>query len=130
MTIRDVLQSCKVLALTSIAWLLPPGFWRKAARATCLTSEDDHCWPVYDDILGRKYSKSEIANISARRHSYKRELKLQILGLNGPWRSWRPDIRLNGEVHIQRALESGHGLILWVLETAFSTLSVKMALHN
>jgi lauroyl/myristoyl acyltransferase len=57
-------------------------------------------------------------------------LKLQILGLNRPWRSWRPDIRLNGEAHLQKALESGHGTILWVLETAFSTLIVKMALHN
>lgn len=25
---------------------------------------------IYDDILGHKYSKSEIANISARRHGY------------------------------------------------------------
>src|SRR6266581_3304205 len=125
MTLRDVLHLGKLLPLALIAWLLPPRFWRKAASATGRVAKKDHCWPVYEDILGHKYTRSEIANISARRHSFTRELKLQILGLNGPWRSWRPDIRLNGEAHLRRAFESNHGTILWVLETVFSTLIVK-----
>ena len=98
--------------------------------ATSWMGQADQCGPIYDDILGHKYSKSEIANISARRHGYTRELKLQIFGMNGPRRSWRPDMRLNGKEHLQTALERGHGVILWVTETSFSTLLVKMALHN
>ncbi len=90
----------------------------------------DRCWPAYKNILAHKYSESEIADISARRRGYVRELSLQILGQNGPWRSWRPDIRLNGIAHLRKAIEGGHGAILWVTETAFSALIVKMALHN
>jgi lauroyl/myristoyl acyltransferase len=130
MTIRDVLQLGKLLPLALIAWLFPPRFWRKAAMATSWIGKTDRCWPVYQYILGHKYSKSEIAGISVRRRSYSRELKLQIFGLNGPWRFWHPDICLNGEDHLRRALEGGHGAILWVTETAFSTLIVKMALDN
>jgi Bacterial lipid A biosynthesis acyltransferase len=130
MTIRDVLQLGKLLPLALIAWIFPPGFWRKVAMATSWIGQSDQCGPIYDYILGHKYSKSEIARISAKRHSYIRELKLQIFGLNGPWRSWHPDIRLNGEDYLRRALEGGHGAILWVTETAFSTLIVKMALHT
>jgi lauroyl/myristoyl acyltransferase len=127
---RNVLDIGKVVALTLIAWLLPPRFWRKAAMATCSIGHTDRCWPAYRFILAHKYSESEIAGISTRRRVYLRELKLQILGLNGPWRSWRPDIRLIGTAHLRKALEGGHGAILWVTETAFSTLIVKMALHN
>lgn len=130
MTIRDLLQLGKILLLTLIAWCISPRFWRKAAATTGRFGGLDKCWPVYEQILAQKFSKSEIAAISARRHSYTRELKLQILGLNGPWRTWHPDIRLNGEPHLRTALETAHGAILWVLETSFSTLIVKMALHN
>jgi lauroyl/myristoyl acyltransferase len=130
MTIRDVLQLGKLLPFALIAWLFPPDYWRKVAMATSRIGESDRCGPIYDYILGHKYSKSEIARISAKRRGYTRELKLQIFGLNGPWRSWHPDILLNGEDYLRRALEGGHGAILWVTETAFSTLIVKMALHK
>lgn len=130
MTIRDVLQLSKLLPLALIAWLFPPGFWRKGAMATSCIGHSDQCGPIYNYILGQKYSKLEIARISAKRRSYARELKLQIFGLNGPWRSWHPDIRLNGEDNLRTALGGGHGTILWVTETAFSTLILKMALHK
>ena len=130
MTVRDALQLCKIFVLTLMAWCVPPQFWRKVAFATGWIGQKDKCWSVYNAILGQTHSKSEIAAISARRHSYSRELKLQILGLNGPWRCWHPDVYLNGEAHLRSALESGRGVILWVLETSFSTLMAKIALHN
>ena len=130
MTYRDVLQLVKILVLGAIAWCVSPRFWRKIASGTARIGQRDNCWPVYDAILGQKYSKAEISRISKRRRSYTRELKLQILGLNGPWRAWRPDIRLNGEVNLQKALEGGCGVILWVTGTVFSTLIVKMALDR
>ena len=130
MTYRDVLQLAKILVLGTIAWCVSPRFWRKIASGTARIGQVDNCWPVYNVILGRKYSKAEICHISKRRRSYSRELKIQILGLNGPWRGWRPDIRLNGEVNLQKAVEGGCGVILWVTETVFSTLIVKMALDR
>jgi Bacterial lipid A biosynthesis acyltransferase len=130
MTIRDVRDIGKLAALALIAWLLPPRLWRKAAVATRWISRTDRYPPGYQQILAHKYSKSEIARIRTGHRAYLRELRFQILGLNGPWHSWHPDIRLNGTNHLCEALERGHGAILWVTETVFSTLIVKMALHN
>src|SRR5262249_27589051 len=117
MTLRDVVDIGKVTALTLIAWLVPPRYWRKVAIATTWVGQADQSKSVCKYILGHKYSGSEISRISKRRRGYVRERQLQILGLNGPWRSWRPNVRLNGAVHLRRALEGGHGAILWVTET-------------
>lgn len=130
MTIFDIRDIGKIAALTLIAWLLRPHLWRKAARATSLIGRDDRSGPAYQRNLAHKYSKSDIATIRYKRRAYVRELKFQILGLIGPWRSWRPDIRLVGTAHLQEALEGGRGAILWVTATVFSTLIAKIALHD
>jgi lauroyl/myristoyl acyltransferase len=130
MTIIDIIDIARIAALTVIAWLLPPGLWRKTAQATSLIGRDDRSGPAYQRNLTHKYSKSDVAAVKRRRRAYLRELKFQILGLIGPWRSWRPDIHLVGAAHLQKALESGHGAILWVTDTVFSTLVTKMALHD
>jgi lauroyl/myristoyl acyltransferase len=129
-TYYDVLVVGKILLLTLIAWLLPPRFWRKAAMAISSILPTDGCLRAYRYFLSHKYPESEIVRISSRRRGYRLEMNLQILGLNRPWRSWRPEIHVNGTAHLRRALEGGHGAILWVTESAFSTLIVKMALHN
>ena len=130
MTFRDFREICWLAALTLIAWLLPPCLWRKAASAIRSIGEPDSYSPAYREILAQKYSEPEIADISTSNRAYRRELKLQILGLNGPWRSWQPNICLTGAARLSAALERGRGAILWVTETAFSTLIVKMAFHN
>lgn len=130
MTLRDFFQAFKILLLAVIAWCASPRYWRKTASLTAKVGKPDYYAPVYDFILGQKLSKAEIAGIVERRHAYRRELKFQILGLAGPWRTWRPDILLSGQPNLQRALHRGRGVILWVVETAFSTLIVKMALHE
>ena len=130
MTIFDIRDIGKIAALTLIAWLLPPHLWRKAARATSSIGRDDRSGPAYQRNLAHKYSKSDIATIRYKHRAYLRELKFQILGLIGSWRSWRPDIRLVGTAHLQTALEGGGGAILWVTETVFSTLIAKIALHD
>jgi len=129
MTKRDAMDVVKIAVTTLVAWLVPPSFWRKVAMARTRTARADRSWPVGRYFLEDEH-KAEIDRISARYQSYNKELKLQILGLSGPWRSWRPDIHLNGTIYLRRALERGHGAILWVVDSVFSTLVVKMALHN
>jgi len=130
MTFEDARDVAKTFGLALMAWLVPPRFWRKAAAATWSVGKPDPGRAAYRYILGDKYSESEIAAISTRRRIYLRELRLQLLGMNGPWYFWRPRIRLHGAAHLQKALADGHGAILWVTETPFSTLIVKMALHQ
>jgi hypothetical protein len=98
--------------------------------ASTAIKQTDRFGSVGKYILTHDYSKDEIDCISARYCGYLRELKLQILSLNGPWQFWKPDIRLNGTGHLDAALKHGHGAILWVTESVFSTLIVKMALHE
>jgi lauroyl/myristoyl acyltransferase len=130
MTVRDCVQTCKILLLTIAAWCASPRYWRKAALLTAKIDKRNCRPPVYDFILGQTLSEAEIADIVEKRHAYTRELKFQILGLAGPWRSWRPDTLLSGQPILQHALRRGRGVILWVVETTFSTLIVKMALHK
>ncbi len=119
----------RLAELGLIAWSVPPRFWRKAAFAICSIGRKRQYAPAYQKILERKYTKPEIADFSTTHRAYLKELRFQILGLNGPWRSWQPDIRLNGAGHLREALGRGRGAILWVTATAFSTLISKMAFH-
>ncbi|MGA9428514.1 MAG: lysophospholipid acyltransferase family protein [Xanthobacteraceae bacterium] len=130
MTVTDIFDTAKIAALTVVAWLVPPGLWRKVARATSSIGRDDRSGPAYQRNLAHKYSQSDIAALRRRRRTYLRELKFQILGLIGPWRSWHPHIHLVGTANLQKALEAGRGAILWVTDTVFSTLVTKMALHD
>lgn len=130
MTLNDLFLCGKIFLLAMTAWCAPPKYWRTVAQMTQRRAPRDHCWPLYSAILGQTRPKADIVSISKRRNGYTRELKLQILGLNGPWRSWRPDVRLTGVSNLEEALGRGRGAILWVLETSFSTLMVKMALDR
>ena len=130
MTIIDIIDIAKIAALTLVAWILPPRLWRKAARATSSIGRDDRSGPAYQRNLSHKYSKADIAEIKRRRRAYLRELKFQILGLIGPWKVWHPRIHLTGTDHLENALQAGHGAILWVTDTVFSTLITKMAFHD
>ena len=48
------------------------------------------------------------------------------------WRpgGWQPDVHLEGRVHLERALEAGHGAILWSAPFVFTGLLAKMTLHQ
>src|SRR5690349_18732643 len=110
---RDVRDIGRVAFFSSIAWLTTPRLWRIAAQLTRSIGSSQHYLPAIKRIFAGEYSDAEIANVAARLRCNMRELNLQILGLHGPWRSWRPDIRLTGITHLRKALEAGHGAILW-----------------
>jgi lauroyl/myristoyl acyltransferase len=130
MTLRDIRDMGKIAALAMIAWLLPPRYWRNAAIATSVVGGDDFAAEAYRNNLAPAFSAADIAAIRRRRRVNTRELNFQIIGMTGPWRSWRPDIRLIGANHLQKSLDNGHGAILWMTETSFATLIAKMALHD
>lgn len=45
-------------------------------------------------------------------------------------RGWQPRIRLHGRKHIEQALESGRGVVLWINPSSYAELIVKKALHE
>jgi predicted LPLAT superfamily acyltransferase len=130
LTKDDLGQIGKLAALSMISWLTPPRFWRAVAIATRTMGQTDHSQSLYQRVLGPEYSSEALATLGIARRACSREAKLQILGLNGPWRAWRPDVRLRGEAHLKRALDAGRGVVLWLTESAYSELMVKVALHQ
>jgi len=128
MTRGDIFNICKILLLALVSWTLPPRLWRAVAVATSIAGRDDQSGDAYRDNLGA--SPSQAAAISRRRRAYTRELNLQIVGLTGPWRAWRPHTRLIGAEYLRTALDTGHGAILWMTETSFGTLVAKMILAD
>jgi hypothetical protein len=130
MTKSDLMQASKIAAFAAIAWSTPPRFWRKVAAAMPRFERADATpsLRVFQRILGPAFDANALAILDDRRRMCSREAKLQILGLSGPWRFWRPDIRLHGEAHLRKALDDGRGAILWVTESAYSTIIFKMAL--
>ena len=132
MTKSDLLQVTKLAAFAAIAWSTPPSSWRKVAAAMP-TLKRTHIGPrlsVFQHVLGVTFDADALAILDDRRRVCSREAKLQILGLSGPWRSWRPDTRVHGEIHLRNALDNDRGTILWVTDSAYSTLIFKIALHR
>ncbi len=128
----DFSQLGKIAALTVMAWSTPPRLWRKVATAL---PNLGFTYPgpdlsVYQRILGPAFNAIALARLNEKRRICNREAMLQILGLNGPWRSWYPEIRLRGEAQLQKALDNGKGAILWQTESTYSALIWKMALHG
>ena len=74
-------------------------------------------------------SPAQAASIALDLQAAVYELRMQNLRC---WRpgGWRPDIALQGEEHLVRAIERGNGAILWVAHFAFNSGITKIALHN
>ncbi len=128
----DFLRVGKIAALTLVAWSTPPRLWRKVA-ATLPNFGFTYPGPdlsVYQRILGPVFDANALARLNEKRRTCNREALLQILGLNGPWRSWRPEICLHGEAQLRRALDDGKGAILWDTDFSYSSLIRKIALHR
>jgi lauroyl/myristoyl acyltransferase len=130
MTKGDLFQAGRITALAAIAWSTPPRLWRRIAAAIPNFRSTDPALRRYQRTLGLPDDANAVALLDRRRRAHALEAKLQILGLIGPWRSWRPDVRLRGESHLQMALANGRGAILWVAESYHGMLMLKIALHR
>jgi lauroyl/myristoyl acyltransferase len=126
----DLLQVGKIAALTIVAWSTSPRLWRKAAATTAYFGTYCADLSVYQRILGPTFDENAASLLNYKRRICRHEARLQILGLKGIWRSWCPDIRLHGDAELRKALNNGRGAILWVTESAYSTLIFKMALNS
>ena len=130
MTKGDLFQAGRITALAAIAWSTPPPLWRRIAAAIPNFRSTDPALCRYQRTLGLSDDANAVALLDRRRRANALEAKLQILGLIGPWRFWRPDVRLRGESHLQKALANGRGAILWVAESYHGGLMLKIALHR
>jgi lauroyl/myristoyl acyltransferase len=120
------LRVLKIVVLGVVALLVPPRLWHRAARLLdrpLVLSVEDPDAPLYGRIL-----RTPKPSLGRERLAWRREAQLQILGLAGWWPPSSVDVTLQGEEHLHRALERGHGAVLWMSGFSSAFLLAKLAL--
>lgn len=113
------------------AWTVPERHWDGLAhRAAGLeTAAIDQLARRITAMLGPE-RLTESARVLARRQlTFVRLDQLHFLGSHRAG-GWHPTLRLEGVEHLQAALASGQGAVLWIAPTVFQWLVTKRALHE
>jgi Bacterial lipid A biosynthesis acyltransferase len=127
----DLLKIIKVAAFVLIAWSTPPRLWRKISTIMSgFGATPSLPLPFYQRILGPTFDAASLSRLNRNRRINSREAALQVMGLQGTWRTWHPKIHLHGAAHLQKALENRRGAIFWLTDSPYSPLIFKMALSN
>jgi lauroyl/myristoyl acyltransferase len=126
-TVSDVKKALFLFLAMPIAWTVPPRLWRPlallAARLPMYDSpQQGTLQPGLLALLG-----GDAAQAFARLRAAYFEDCLLTLRAWAPWPT-RTEVRLHGEEHLQTALTTGRGAIVWAAQTAAAPLVAKMAL--
>ena len=128
-TWADLRMLLRLVALAVVAWLLPETAWRPLRekfmgwRRRAGTELQD----TVEGLLQRRLRPVERRELMYRSVARDYEDTLRVLRCYRPG-GWTPEIVLEGESHVQRALEHGKGVVLWVSHCSGSRLATKVAL--
>ena len=130
----DASTMVSLALLWAPAWLLPEQLWSPLCRARvglgALTGESaiKRTAESVGAALGERDSARCLA-IMREQKAAVHEMRLQ--DLRG-WRpgGWSPQMRVEGEEHLQAALKGGKGAILWLAPFVFNSGPTKIALHQ
>jgi lauroyl/myristoyl acyltransferase len=129
----DLAVAATLLALLPVALVVPVRGWLKVCRMYARALANFRIAKVIETaaVLSRLQSPQDSS--TAAETGYREclamtfESRLQIVDQN-VFRRWRPDVPVTGKQHIDAALESGRGAILWISPFAFSDLIAKIGL--
>lgn len=130
----DVSAMVSLALLWLPAWLLPEQLWSPLSRARialgALTGDSaiKRTAKSVGAALGER-DKARCLAIMREQKAAVHEMRLQ--DLRG-WRpgGWSPEMRVEGEEHLQAALKRGKGVILWLAPFVFNSGPTKIALHQ
>jgi lauroyl/myristoyl acyltransferase len=127
---NDLAMLAKLPLAALVAWTLPEPAWDRVAAAAAATSRRKAARILpHLEAFARGTELGAPVEAVVRGHARNvRLLQAQYLRCHRP-RGWRPDVRLEGREHLDRALAAGHGAIVWVVPFVFALLVTKMALH-
>ncbi len=131
----DAFEVLVLAALVLPAWCLPTRAWPAVARALATITNILTHRPVPtlpDDLahaLGRPVDATEARRIRRSMQVAYFEERLRVLATYPP-RRWEPSVLIEGRQHVEAALASGRGAILWVNEFVGSDLVAKAAAHQ
>jgi lauroyl/myristoyl acyltransferase len=121
------------LHLAPASWLLPTGWWPSFCRAGVAV----RC-RVDESPIGRVAAKAAAAlghdpaaarEIAMHLQAAKYELTMQVFRAHRPG-AWHPHIDVHGREHLDEALRSGRGAVLWVSHFVFNSSIAKIGLHQ
>lgn len=117
-----------------LAWCLPERLWwplcRALARVSMFLKRNAATYHgELSELIGERRLAVDIHEIARANLANNHLLRLQGMRLYAP-HGWRPQIRLVGREHIERALAAGRGAVLWLAPMACKDLIAKMALHQ
>ena len=133
--VGDIQNSATLLGLAVIAWITPARAWGRIAAAIAAVTMRLLRRPVVhvpEDLaaaLGPEWGAERARAVRVESAAVYFEERLQVLASYRPG-GWRPSIKLSGIRHLETALSSGNGAILWVSAFASSDLIAKMALSD
>lgn len=129
----DIAAIASFLHLAPASWLLPTGWWRPfcgtAMAIRCLVNDKPARRIVPKAASALQADAATSRRIAARLHAAKYELTMQIFRMHRP-AGWHPRIELHGLDHLDAALRSGNGAILWVSHFVFNSTVTKIALYR
>jgi hypothetical protein len=120
--------------LTVLAWATAEGTWNLlgnafAPMAAPFSLTSSNLPQIIGSLLELRDGAVGGARVLRNVLAHHVEETLQLLACHRP-DGWRPTTELRGAHNLVSALTTGNGAVLWVANSAFASLVVKMALHD
>jgi lauroyl/myristoyl acyltransferase len=121
--------------LALISWLTPEAVWRGLGRGVAplagglLSRGPGALIQRIQELAGDQPLPVGPSEIARQLVAHEIETAFQFARCHAPI-AWRPEIELVGRAHLDAALATGNGAIVWASHFYFSSLITKMALHR
>lgn len=131
----DILLAARYLFCIPLAWATPERWWPAIAR-TCTglhapfrRHSDHETASGIRSIFGARALPVSAEALRQRHHTMDLIESMQHLRCHRPG-GWNPRTEIVGSAHLDHALETGKGAVLWVSDFIYSTLVTKIAIHR
>lgn len=134
-TKEDIFFCLELPLLLIFSWVLPERAWKGACfhieqiKARLNFFSPESVQKIASSALPEKKLGSNARTFSLRHAAGRSEHHLQILRSHHP-SGWNPRVILEGSEHLEGALASENGAVLWVAHFCFNALAVKKALSD
>jgi lauroyl/myristoyl acyltransferase len=133
-TATDLATLAGLPVLTALAWVTGESTWSVAGNAMAplagpFAIASINLPQCIAALLELRDGAAGGARILREMLAHQVEETLQLMACHRPG-GWRPTTELRGADHLLKALAAGSGAVLWIGNSAFSSLTVKMALHD
>lgn len=130
---EDALLCIELPTLLTVSWLMPERAWRDVClrleriKAFLKLWSPEPIEKVASAVLSEDQLNGSARHFALRNAAGRTEHHLQIMKSHHP-SGWNPQLILEGREHLDGALATGAGAVLWVAHFCFNALATKKAL--